>query len=212
MNANTIDGKWNHHFSTWEHLFRRPQLSRCGLNSVWPPGESQAARDIACLMHSRSDLEMGQIRIHFFDPDPDPPDFRIERFDLDPPRGPTRGGTGLIRSDPNLHQVTETFFCWLHLMAIHLNRRLFFTPVLVSIFTSSKGSPRWRYRTLGGVGHRPHMGFGGILRQSWCLGDCGVDAKRVYRSSEGVKCWKTQKKGTQGTLVTLKGNDFVFFN
>jgi hypothetical protein len=38
---------------------------------------------------------MGRIRIQLLDPDPDPPDFRIEEFDPDPHRGSMQGGLGL---------------------------------------------------------------------------------------------------------------------
>lgn len=46
---------------------------------------------------------MGRIQIQLIDPDPDPPDFRMEFFDPDPHRGSTQGGLGSIRLDPDLH-------------------------------------------------------------------------------------------------------------
>jgi hypothetical protein len=52
------------------------------------------------------DLEMGRIRIQLLDPDPDPPDFRIEFFDPDPHHGSTQGGLGSIR---DLHKFAKAF-------------------------------------------------------------------------------------------------------
>jgi hypothetical protein len=67
---------------------------------------------------------MGRIRIQLLDPDPDPPDFRIEEFDPDPHRGSTQGGSGSIRLDPDLHKFAKTFLFWLDKMMIHPNKIL----------------------------------------------------------------------------------------
>ena len=72
------------------------------------------------------------------DPDPNPPDFRIEEFDPDPHRGSTQGGLGSIRLDPDLHKFAKTFLFQLHKMIIHLNKILLYIPVLVSTFTTLK--------------------------------------------------------------------------
>lgn len=57
---------------------------------------------------------MGRIRIQLLDPDPDPPDLRIEKFDPDPHRGSTQGGLGSIRFDPNLHKFAKaSLFGWI---------------------------------------------------------------------------------------------------
>lgn len=51
---------------------------------------------------------MGRIRIQLLDPDPDPPDFRIEEFNLDPYHGSTQGGLVSIYLDPDLHKFAKT--------------------------------------------------------------------------------------------------------